>query len=130
MGPAVVALEHDVAFQIGVEGQIRVRLATDFGEAANDLVFPDVNRFSRAWIRFPMRHGHGGRLRRRRGGFEEAIRAGRQGVLQQASGLAPEGGVGRALPFEERRPLRCRPLGGTVNQLAELAVSIGVVRKS
>ena len=84
VGPAVVALEHDVAFEIGVEGQVRGRLATDFGEAAHDLVFPDVNRFSRAWIRFPMRHGHGGRLRRRRGGFEEALRAGRQGVLQQA----------------------------------------------
>ncbi len=31
---AVVALQHDVAFEIGVEGQVRGRLATGFGEAA------------------------------------------------------------------------------------------------
>ena len=100
------------------------------GEAADDLVFPDVRWFSRASIGFSSRHGLGRRIQRCCGGLEEAIRTGREGVLQQAQGLALEFEVGRALVFEERRPLGCRPLGGTVDQLAEPAVAIRVVRKS
>jgi len=123
----VVALEHYVTFQVGVEGQVRGPLATGFREAAHDLVFPDVSRLSRAWIGFPRCRGRGGGDLRRPGGFEEALDAGRQGVLHQAQGLTPEFGVGRAIAFEEPRPLRCRQLGGTGDQLAELPVSIGVV---
>ena len=38
---AVIALQDDMAFQVGVEGEIGGRLAARLGEAADDLVLAD-----------------------------------------------------------------------------------------
>ncbi len=121
---AVVALQDDVALQVGVEREVGGRLAARDVEPADVPILADGGGAVSGRLAAPVVLGRLGRGRRGRLAFEEPLRAGPAELLQQAEHLRPQAGIGGALALHERRPLRARQLVGAVDQVAEPAVSV------